>query len=165
MIFATIDTSKTAIEWIMSEVIRHPRVMKKLQHEIENVIVDGEFVEESQLSKLNYLDMVIKESMRLHPVAPLLVPNESMEDIVIDGYYIEKNSRIIINNWSIGRDPQIWSENVEEFHPERFIGSDTDLRGKSFQVIPFGCGRRGCPGMHLGLINMKLVVAQLVHRF
>ncbi|KAL8134966.1 hypothetical protein AgCh_009834 [Apium graveolens] len=165
MIFGAIDTSQTAIEWIMSELIRHPRVMKLVQQEIRNVIGDYEFVEESHLSKLDYLDMVVKESMRLHPVGPLLIPRESLEDIVIDGYYIKKDSRIIVNTWSIGRDPRIWSENVEEFLPERFIGSNIDLRGKSFELMPFGSGRRGCPAMYLGQINIKLVVAQLVHSF
>ncbi|KAL8134973.1 cytochrome P450 CYP736A12-like [Apium graveolens] len=165
MIFGAIDTSQTAIEWIMSELIRHQRVMKVLQEEIRNVVVDCEYVEESHLSKLHYLDLIVKENMRLHPVAPLLVPHESMEDIVIDGYYIKKNSRLIINNWGLGRDPNIWLENVEEFLPERFMGSNIDLQGKSFQLIPFGSGRRGCPGIHLGLINIKLVVAQLVHSF
>ncbi|XP_017221556.2 cytochrome P450 CYP736A12-like, partial [Daucus carota subsp. sativus] len=165
MIFGSIDTSQTAIQWIMSELLRHQRVMKLLQQEIRNVVLDCELVEESQLSKLPYLDLVVKESMRLHPVAPLLVPRQSMEDIVIDGYDIKKNSRIIINNWSIGKDPKIWSENVEEFIPERFLGSNIDFQGNSFKLISFGSGRRGCPGMHLGLLNIKLVVAQLVHSF
>lgn len=165
MIFGSIDTSQITIEWIMSELIRHPLVMKRLQEEISNVVLHGEFVEESHLSKLAYLDMVVKEGMRLHPAAPLLVHHESMEDIVIDGYHIQKQSRIIVNIWGIGRDPKIWSENVEEFLPERFIGSGIDLRGNNFQLLPFGSGRRICPGMHLGLINVKLVVAQLVHSF
>ncbi|KAL8127071.1 hypothetical protein AgCh_014119 [Apium graveolens] len=165
LIFGAIDTSQTAIEWIMSELMRHQRVMKLLQEEIRNVIVDCEYVEESHLSKLHYLDLVVKENLRLHPVAPLLAPHESMEDIMIDGYFIQKNSQIIINNWGLGRDPRIWSGNVEEFLPERFMGSNIDLHGKSFQLIPFGSGRRGCPGIHLGLINIKLVVAQLVHSF
>ncbi|KAL8089730.1 hypothetical protein AgCh_039281 [Apium graveolens] len=165
MIFGSIDTSQITIEWIMSELIRHPRVMKRLQEEISNVILDCEFVEESHLSELAYLDMVVKEGMRLHPAGPLLVHHESMEDIVIEGYHIQKQSRIIVNIWGIGRDPKVWSENVQEFLPERFIDSDIDLRGKSFQLIPFGSGRRICPGMHLGLINVKLVVAQLVRSF
>lgn len=165
IIFGSVETSITAIEWIMSELIRHKRVMKLVQEEIRNVIVDCEFIEESQLSKLDYLHMVVKESMRLHPIIPLLIPHESMEDIVVDGYYIKKKSRIIINSWGLGRDPKIWSENVQEFFPERFIGRDIDLRGKNFELIPFGSGRRGCPGMHLGLTNVKLVVAQLVHSF
>lgn len=165
MIFGAIDTSQTAIEWAMSELIRHQRVMKLVQQEIRDVTGDSEFVEESHLSQLDYLDMVVKESMRLHPVGPLLIPRESLEDIVIDGYYIEKKSRIIVNTWSIGRDPRIWSDNVEEFVPERFIGSDIGLQGKSPQLMPFGSGRRGCPAMYLGQINIKLVVAQLVQSF
>lgn len=165
MLFAAIDTSQTAIEWVMSELIRHPRVMKLVQQEIGNVRPNCEFVEESDLSKLNYLDMVVKESMRLHPVAPLLVPHESIRDVVIDGYYIPNKSRILVNTWGIGRDPRIWSGNVEEFLPERFAGTNIDLRGKCFQLAPFGSGRRGCPGIHLGLVYIKLVVAQLVHNF
>ncbi|KAL1814065.1 hypothetical protein ACET3Z_024130 [Daucus carota] len=165
MLFAGIDTSQTAIEWTLSELLRHPRVMKLVQQEIKKATVNREFLEESDLSEFHYLDMVVKESLRLHPVAPLLVPHESTTDAVVDGYYIPKKSRILINTWAIGRDPGIWSENVEEFLPERFAGTDIDLRGKSFQLIPFGSGRRGCPGIHLGLINIKLVVAQLVHSF
>ncbi|KAL8108546.1 cytochrome P450 CYP736A12-like [Apium graveolens] len=165
IIFGSVGTAQTAIEWIMTELIRHKRVMKLVQEEIRNVMVNCEFVEETHLSKLEYLHMVVKESMRLHPVVPLLVPHESMEDIVVDGYYIQKKSRIIINNWGLGRDPKIWSDNVEEFLPERFRGSDIDLGGQNFQLIPFGSGRRGCPGMYLGLRNVKLVVAQLVHSF
>uniref|UniRef100_A0AAT9UUD5 Cytochrome P450 CYP736A360-like protein n=1 Tax=Saposhnikovia divaricata TaxID=203717 RepID=A0AAT9UUD5_9APIA len=165
IIFGSVETSITAIEWTMAELIRHKRVMKLVQEEIRNVIGDCEFVEERHLSKLDYLHMVVKESMRLHPIIPLLIPHESMEDIVVDGYYIQKKSRIIINSWGLGHDPNIWSENVEEFFPERFIEKDIDLRGKSFELIPFGSGRRSCPGMHLGLTNVKLVIAQLVHSF
>ncbi|KAA8541200.1 hypothetical protein F0562_025193 [Nyssa sinensis] len=166
MIAGAIDTSATAIEWVLSELLRHPRVMRQLQEELNSVVgMDQIRVEETDLAKLNYLDMVIKESLRLHPVGTLLVPHESMEDIVIDEYYIPKKSRIIINCWALGRDPKVWSDNVEEFFPERFIGSNIDLRGHDFQLIPFGSGRRGCPGMHLGLTNIRLVVAQLVHCF
>ncbi|KAL1827574.1 hypothetical protein ACET3Z_005986 [Daucus carota] len=165
MIFGSIDTSQITIEWIMSELMRHPRMMQHLQAEIRNVISDCEFVEESHLSKLTYLDMVVKEGMRLHPAGPLLVHHESMEDIMIDGYHIPKQSRIIVNIWGMARDPKIWSANAEEFCPERFMDSNIDLRGKNFELIPFGSGRRICPGMYLGLINVKLVVAQLVHSF
>ncbi|KAK1400153.1 putative flavonoid 3'-monooxygenase [Heracleum sosnowskyi] len=165
MISGTIDTSQIAITWIMSELLRNSRVMKKLQKEVQNVVGDCEFVEESYISKLDYLDMIVKESMRLHPVATLLPPHESMEDIVINGYHIKKKSRIIVNNWGIGRDPRNWSEDVDEFLPERFIGSNVDYMGNNFQLIPFGSGRRSCPGIHLGTIMVKLVVTQLVHTF
>ncbi|KAL1824948.1 hypothetical protein ACET3Z_011726 [Daucus carota] len=165
LIFGAIDASPTAIEWTMSELIRHPRVMKRLQEEIKNITEDCEFVEESHLSNLEYLDMVIKESMRLHPVTPIIAPHESMEDIVIDGYHIPKKSRIIVNSWALGQDPRFWSENVQEFVPERFEGSNIDLLGQSFHILPFSSGRRGCPGKHWGLLTIKLVVAQLVHSF
>ncbi|KAK1370147.1 hypothetical protein POM88_036239 [Heracleum sosnowskyi] len=158
-------TSQIAITWIMSELLRHPRVMKKLQKEVQNVVGDCEFVEESHILKLDYLDMIVKESTRLHPVATLLPPHESMEDIVINGYHIKKKSSIIANNWGIGRDPRNWSENVDEFLAERFIGSNVDYMGNNFQLIPIGSGRRSCPGIHLGTIMVKLVVTQLVHTF
>ena len=165
MIVGATDTSSTAIEWIMSELLRHPQIMKKLQAELMSVVGGERMVEERDLAKLEYLDMVIKETLRLHPVAPLLVPRESTDEIVIDEYFIPKKSRIIVNCWAIGRDLNVWSENAEEFFPERFIDSDIDLRGRHFQLIPFGSGRRGCPGMHLGLTNVRLVVAQLAHCF
>ena len=165
MIVGSLDTSSTAIEWIMSELLRHPRVMKKLQAELMSVVEGERMVEERDLAKLEYLHMVIKETLRLHPVAPLLVPRESTEEIVINEYFVPKKSRIIVNCWAIGRDPNVWSENVEEFFPERFIDNDIDLRGRHFQLLPFGSGRRGCPAVHLGQINVRLVVAQLAHCF
>ena len=165
MIVAAFDTSATAIIWSLAELLRHPRIMKNLQEELRTVVGMDRMVEESDLPNLSYLSMVVKESMRLHPVAPLLVPHESIEDITIDGYDIPKKSRIIINFWSIGRDPNIWSENAEEFYPERFMNNDIDLRGHDFRLIPFGSGRRGCPGMQVGLNTVRLVLAQLVHCF
>ncbi|CAL2262231.1 unnamed protein product [Prunus armeniaca] len=122
-------------------------------------------VEESDLPKLGYLNMVLKESFRLHPVGPLLIPHASMEDITVEGHDIPKKSTIFINVWAIGRDPNVWSENVEEFYPERFIDGNIDLRGHDFQLLPFGSGRRGCPGMLLGLTTVRLVLANLVHCF
>ncbi|KAJ7969674.1 Cytochrome P450 [Quillaja saponaria] len=165
MIAGSFDTSATVIEWALSELVKHPRVMKCLQHELDNVVGMNRMVEEEDLTKLNYLDMVVKENLRLHPIGPLLAPHESMEDITLNGYFIQRKSRIIVNAWAIGRDPEVWSKNVEEFYPERFVDKNIDLRGRNFQLIPFGSGRRGCPGLQLGLITVKIVVAQLVHCF
>ncbi|KAF9612644.1 hypothetical protein IFM89_003086 [Coptis chinensis] len=109
--------------------------------------------------------MVIKESMRLHPVTPLLLPHEFIEDITIKGYFIPKSSRVLVNTWAIGRDPNVWSSNAEEFFPERFIGTNIDFQGHDFRFLPFGSGRRKCPGMQLGLMMVELVLAQLVHCF
>ncbi|KAE8703318.1 CYP736A12 protein [Hibiscus syriacus] len=165
MVAASFDTTTTAIEWTLSELLRHPRVMTGLQQELETVVRRNRMVEESDIPKLTYLGMVVKESFRLHPVAPLLVPHESTEDITVNGYFIPKKSRILVNTWSMGRDPKVWSDNAGEFFPERFEDSSIDLRGHDFQLIPFGAGRRGCPGMKLGLTTMRLFIAQLVHCF
>ncbi|KAL5102391.1 hypothetical protein RYX36_006718 [Vicia faba] len=165
MIVAAIDTSATSIEWTLSELLRHPRVMKILQNEIQDEVENKRMVEEKDLKKLNYLDIVVDEILRLHPVAPLLVPRESRESVTIDGYFIEKKTRVLVNAWAIGRDPNIWSENAEEFYPERFIDKKMNYQGHEFESIPFGSGRRRCPGIQMGLITIKLVVAQLVHCF
>lgn len=163
IVAASFDATTTAIEWTFSELLRHPRVMVALQKELESVVGKNRMVEESDLPKLAYLDMVIKESFRLHPVAPLLIPHESTEDVTVNGYFISKKSQLLVNTWSMGRNPNIWSNNAEEFFPERFKDSKIDIRGHDFELIPFGTGRRGCPGMQLGLINMRLILAQLVH--
>ncbi|KAB1210416.1 hypothetical protein CJ030_MR6G007167 [Morella rubra] len=164
MLAASMDTSASAIEWTLSELMKHPRVMKKLQKELENVVGLERMIEESDLDSLEYLDMIIKETFRLHPVGPLLLPHEAREDCTVNGFHIPGKSRVMINAWAIGRDPSAWSD-AEKFFPERFVGNNIDLRGRDFQLIPFGSGRRGCPGMQLGLTAVRLVVAQLVHCF
>ncbi|KAF6145077.1 hypothetical protein GIB67_013428 [Kingdonia uniflora] len=164
MLAAAMDTSSTVIEWAFSELMRHPRVMNRVQEELQNV-VGNRLVDETDFSKLSYLDMVVKETLRLHPASPLTVPHESTEEIMIDGYLIPKKSKILINIFAIGRDPNAWSENTEAFYPERFIGTNIDLRGREFQLIPFGSGRRSCPGIQMGLTVVRLVLAQLLHCF
>lgn len=164
MLVASMDTSSTSIEWAFSELMRNPQVMKKVQKELENVVGLKRMVEESDLEKLEYLDMVVKETLRLHPVVPLLVPHAAREDCTVHGYHIPKKSRIIINAWAIGRDPSAWTD-AEKFIPERFVGNNIDVRGNHFQLIPFGSGRRRCPGIQLGLTVVQLVLAQLVQCF
>ncbi|KAF4367379.1 hypothetical protein F8388_025797 [Cannabis sativa] len=164
MLVGAMDTSSTAIEWAMSELIKNPTTMKKLQEELETTVGMERMVEESDLENLPYLDMVIKETMRLHPVAPLLAPHAANEDCTVNGYHIPRNSRVMINIWTIGRDPEYWDE-PEKFFPERFLVSNIDLKGRDFELIPFGSGRRGCPGLQLGLTVVRLMLAQLVHCF
>ncbi|KAJ8651111.1 hypothetical protein MRB53_004134 [Persea americana] len=164
MLAAGMDTSSTAIEWALSDMLKHPQVLKKVQEELERVVGLERMVEESDLANLDYFDMVVKESMRLHPVAPLLIPHEAMEDCTVNGFHIPKRSRVIINVWAIGQDPEVWP-NPQEFIPERFAGTNIDVTGRDFQLLPFGSGRRGCPGLQLGLTVVRLVLAQLVHCF
>ncbi|KAJ1437926.1 Cytochrome P450 [Sesbania bispinosa] len=125
MIVGAFETSAPVVEWALSELLRHPRVMKNLQDELDNVVGLSKLVQENDLTKLSYLDIVIKETLRLHP-AGVLVPRESTEDVMVDGYFIEKKSRIIINLWAMGRDCKIWSDNAEVFYPERFINRNLD---------------------------------------
>ncbi|KAB2012268.1 hypothetical protein ES319_D09G077500v1 [Gossypium barbadense] len=149
MIVASLDTSTAPLEWALLELIKHPRVMLKLQKVLERII-KKRMVEENDLPKFEYLDMVLKETLRLYPVTPMLLPRES---------------RIIVNVWAIGRDPNVWSNNVEEFFPERFVNRNIELHGHDFKLIPFGSGCRVCPGRKLALITVKLILAQLVHCF
>ncbi|XP_043717812.1 cytochrome P450 CYP736A12-like [Telopea speciosissima] len=167
MILAAIDTSAVTIEWAFSELLKNPKVMESLKEELKNNVGIDQLVEEEDLVKLVYLDMVVKEAMRIHPIAPLLAPHESLEDITINGYHIPKKSRVIINAWAIQRDPNVWStyDDAEKFLPERFKETNIDIHGRDFQLIPFGSGRRGCPGINLGLTVVKLVLGQLVHGF
>ncbi|KAL1568003.1 cytochrome P450 71AU50-like isoform X1 [Salvia divinorum] len=164
LLIGATDTTSASVEWILTELLRNPTVMKKLQKELEQVVGLKRMVEESDLDQLEYLDMVLKETFRLHPSGPLLIPHYSREDSKVNGYDIPKGTRVIINAYAIGRDPNIWTD-PEMFVPERFIGSDIDFKGKHFQLIPFGAGRRGCPGMQMGLIQIRLIASQLVHCF
>lgn len=165
LISGSYESSSTIIDWAFSELMRSPHVMKKLQQELRAIVGMNRMVEESDLPKLNYLDMVIKETFRLYPPGPLLIPHESTEDIEIDGHYIPKRTRVIVNAWALGRDIDAWGDDVEEFKPERFANSSVDVKGRDFQLIPFGSGRRSCPGMNLALINTRLFLAQMVHCF
>lgn len=165
MLGAAMDTSSTATEWVIAELLKNPRVMKLVQTELQNVVGLDRMVEETDLVKLDYLKMVITESMRIHPVGPFLVPRESIEDITINGYFIPKKSRVLVNVWAIGRDTSVWSDNAEDFYPERFLGTNVDVQGQDFRLLPFGSGRRKCPGMQLGMTVVQMVVAQLVHCF
>lgn len=160
------DTSGSALEWAMAELIMNPRVMKKLQAEIRSAFHDKKIITEADLrgSDLKYLKFVIKETLRLHPPGPILVPRESIEACVINGYTIPAKTRVIINAWAISRDPRYW-ENAEEFKPERFEGASIDFYGNNYEYTPFGSGRRMCPGYNYGLASIELTLAQLLHSF
>ncbi|XP_057974553.1 cytochrome P450 71A1-like [Malania oleifera] len=157
------DTSAGTIVWAMTELMKNPRVMKTAQEEVRSLIKE-DFVDEDDLPKLTYLKAVVKETMRVHPISPLLVPRETIDKCTIDGYEIQPKTIVYLNVWAIGRDPESW-EKSEEFLPERFLGSSIDFKGQDFELIPFGAGRRGCPGVHLGAKTIELTLANLLYSF
>ena len=158
------ETSSTIVEWTMSEMLKNPRVMKKAQTEVRKIFKKKGYIDEADLDKLSYMKLVIKESMRLHPAAPLLLPRESGDKCEINGYEIPVKSKVIVNAWAIGRDPETWID-AESFDPERFEDSSIDYKGTNFQYIPFGAGRRICPGISFGLANVELPLANLLYHF
>ncbi|KAF9667944.1 hypothetical protein SADUNF_Sadunf15G0075700 [Salix dunnii] len=164
MFSAGTDTIHTALEWTMTELLKHPEVMKKAQDEIRRIVGSKNTVTRDDVEKTLYLKAVIKESLRLHPPIPMLVPRESTEDVKVQGYDILAKTRVIINFWAIGRDPSSW-EKPEEFRPERFLESAIDFKGNDFQFIPFGAGRRGCPGAAFASSLIEITLASLLHKF
>ncbi|XP_060671130.1 cytochrome P450 71D9 [Ziziphus jujuba] len=161
------DTSSTTVEWAMSEMVKNPRVMKEAQSEVRRVFRGKANVDETEIHELKYLRSVIKETMRLHPPAPLLLPKECSQSCVIDGYDIPKKSKVIVNAWAIGRDPMHWTE-ADKFYPERFLEGGSvqiDYKGSDFEFIPFGAGRRICPGITFGMAVVELTLAQLLFHF
>ncbi|KAK7320325.1 hypothetical protein VNO77_29702 [Canavalia gladiata] len=158
------ETSSSVVEWGMSEMIKNPKVMEKAQAEVRRVFDSKGYVDETCLNQLIYLKSIIKETMRLHPPLPLLVPKVNREKCQINGYEIPAKSRVIINAWAIGRDPKYWDE-AESFKPERFLNNSIDFRGTDYEFIPFGSGRRICPGTAFAIPNIELPLAQLLYNF
>ncbi|KAI3759203.1 hypothetical protein L6452_06828 [Arctium lappa] len=158
------DASAATVVWAMTALMKNPKVMKKAQEEVRIVVGKKDQIDEDDLPKLTYLKAVVKEIMRLYPPAPLLLPRETKKDAILHGYQIKKKTLVYVNALAIGRDPESW-ENPEEFFPERFLGSDVDFRGSDFKLIPFGAGRRICPGISMGIISVELLLANLVFLF
>ena len=158
------DTTTTTIEWMMAELLKHPNIMKKVQEEVRNVVGKKSKVDVDDINKMDYLKCVIKETFRLHPAVPLLLPRETSANIKLGGYDVPSDVTVFINVWAIQRDPNWW-EKPEEFIPERFENSSVDFKGQDFQFIPFGFGRRGCPGISFGVASIEYVIANLLYRF
>ncbi|CAN0889325.1 Cytochrome P450 71B36 [Linum grandiflorum] len=161
-----VDTAALTLDWAMARLLANPTSMKKAQDEVRNIIGDRGRVTEDDLEKLEYMKMIVKETLRLHPPAPLLIPRESMSDVKICGYDVPAKTVIYVNAWGIGRDPNYWKD-AEKFIPERFAEgtSSPDYRGQSFEYLPFGSGRRVCPGIHMGTITVEIALANLLYCF
>jgi aldoxime dehydratase len=164
VLIAGTESNATTIMWAMTELVRKPSAMKKVQDEMRRIVGKKGMIEESDLHQLDYFKLVMKEILRLHPPGPLLVPREAIRQCSINGYVVSPKTRIYINAYAIGRDPKSW-ENPNEFLPERFIDSSIDYKGQDFELIPFGGGRRSCPAIYFATMNVELVLANLLYSF
>jgi cytochrome P450 len=176
MFIVGVDTAANAMGWVMAELLANPGEMRKVQEELAAAVGMRRMVEDGDLDGLAYLRAVIKEALRLHPVATMMIPHVSSEDCEVEvaagdtvhRYNVRSGTTVFINLWAIGRDPRVWDK-PDAFAPARFLAggssSGVDLRGQHFELIPFGSGRRMCPGMNLGLRVIELVLANLLHCF
>ncbi|CAI0558602.1 unnamed protein product [Linum tenue] len=163
---AASDTTAVTMTWLIALLVNHPEVLKTAQSELDSHVGKERRVQESDLRHLDYLKAIVKETLRLYPAAPLSVPHQSTEDCTVAGRFVRKGTRLIVNLSKIQRDPRVWSD-PDEFRPDRFLTThkDVDLRGQDFELIPFGSGRRMCPGVNFAMQVMHLTVATLLHGF
>ncbi|KAI3839092.1 hypothetical protein MKX03_011091 [Papaver bracteatum] len=158
------DTSSSIVEWAMAELLHDPSKMTKAQQEISTIIGKNRLIKETDIIRLPYLLAVVKETLRLHPPAPFLVPHKAVVDVKMHNFVVPKDAQILVNVWAMGRDPTIWTNPIS-FNPERFLDSKVDYRGQDFELIPFGSGRRSCPGLPLAHRMVHLIVGSLVQSF
>ncbi|MBA0691633.1 hypothetical protein Goari_009250 [Gossypium aridum] len=160
------DTVTVTITWTLALLLNNRHALEKAQEELDTQIGKGRLVNESDINKLVYLQAIVKESLRLYPAGPLAGAREFDEDCTVGGYFVPKGTRLIVNIWKLQRDPGVWSDPLE-FKPERFLTShqDIDVKGQHFELIPFGAGRRLCPGINFGLQMTQLVLATFLHGF
>lgn len=161
LLVAATDTSAATSVWVMTGLIKNPRAMKKAQEEIRNI--KKEFIDEDDIQKFVYFKAVIKETLRFYSPAPL-APRETSKSFTLNGYKIEPKTSVFVSIWSIHRDPETWKD-PDEFYPERFLNNDIDFKGQNFEFIPFGAGRRICPGIPLGIATVEMITANLLNSF
>ncbi|XP_016482834.1 cytochrome P450 98A2-like [Nicotiana tabacum] len=164
MITAGMDTTAISVEWAMAEVIKNPRVQQKAQEELDRVVGYERVMNETDFPNLPYIQCVAKEALRLHPPTPLMLPHRANANVKIGGYDIPKGSNVHVNVWAVARDPEVW-KNPLEFRPERFLEEDVDMKGHDFRLLPFGAGRRVCPGAQLGINLVTSMLGHLLHHF
>ncbi|XP_072065863.1 cytochrome P450 76T24 isoform X2 [Arachis hypogaea] len=164
LFIAGIDTTSSTLEWAMAELLHNPEKMFKVKEELHQALGKNGKIEESNISKLPYLNAIVKETLRLHPPAPFLVPHKAIDYVELGGFTVPKHAQILVNVWSMGRDSSIWA-NPNLFEPERFLDSDIDFKGKSFEYIPFGAGRRICPGLPFASRSIHFILASLLYHF
>ena len=155
------DSTSTTLEWVMAELIKNPSIMKRAQEEVRRVVGNKSKIDVDDISQMDYMKCIIKESLSLHTPLPLSAPRETSESVKFGGYEIPAKTRVFVNVWAIQRDPKLW-DRPEEFIPERFIDKPNDLKGQNFEFIPFGGGRKGCPGMAFAVAAVEYLLANLL---
>jgi flavonoid 3'-monooxygenase len=154
------------VEWVMAELLRHPDIMKRAQEELDTIVGTNRLVCELDLQYLLYFQAILKETFRIHPPAPLLLLHRSIQPCQIQSYNLPTNTRLIVNLWAMGHDPNNWEKPLE-FDPDRFMQQhrEIDVHGQDFELLPFGTGRRACPGRPLGILSVQIVLANLLQSF
>jgi cytochrome P450 len=159
------NTNGVTLEWAISELVRNPKMLAIATEELDRVVGPNRLVTERDILDLPYMKAIVKETLRMHPVGTLLAPHEAIEDVSIKGYDIPAGTRVLVNVWAIARDDALWDA-PDVFQPERFLGeSKVDVLGQDFELLPFGSGRRMCPGYNLGLKVVHMCLANLLHCF
>nr|GME01024.1 cytochrome P450 76A2-like [Ipomoea batatas] len=164
MFLAGTEPISSSVEWALSELLCNPKAMAKVKEEIYEVVAPKRRFEESDIDNLQYMQAVVKESLRLHPPGTLLLPRTAIQDTKFMEYDIPKDTQVFVNVWAIGRDPEIWDDPLS-FKPERFLGSNIDFKGQDFEFLPFGAGRRICVGLPLGNRMLHFILGSLLHAF
>ncbi|XP_060194322.1 geraniol 8-hydroxylase-like [Lycium barbarum] len=164
LIVAGTDTTSNTLEWAMAELLKNRHTLEKAQEELAQVIGRGKLINEADVAKLPYLRCIVKETFRIHPQVPLLIPRKAEEDVDFCGYTIPKDTQVLVNVWAIGRDSNLWEHHLD-FKPERFWESEIDVRGQDFELIPFGAGRRICPGLPLAIRMFPVALGSLLNAF
>nr|AJD87466.1 cytochrome P450 CYP76AD10 [Phytolacca americana] len=163
------DTTASTMEWAMAELVKNPDIMLKARIEIKQALGNDSslIIQESDIAKLPYLQAIVKETLRLHPPTVFLLPRKAEANVQLYGYLIPKNAQLLVNLWAIGRDPNVWNDPLV-FSPERFLASSSceiDVKGRHFELLPFGAGRRICPGLTLAYRMLNLMLVTLVNSF
>lgn len=166
MILAGSHATSSTMEWVMAVLMKHPKAMARVQEEVEQVVGNGNIVEESHIPRLQYLGAAVKETLRLYPVSPLLAPHCPSAACTIGGYTVPQGSMVFLNVWAIQRDPLVWEDPLE-FRPERFLGPNAglDFNGGDLSFFPFGSGRRVCAGIPMAETMIVHILASLLHSF
>ncbi|KAL1556972.1 Flavonoid-6-hydroxylase [Salvia divinorum] len=162
------DTTTVALVWALSLLLNNRPILKKAQEELDKHVGKERRVEESDIKNLVYLSAIIKETLRLYPAGPLGGIREFTKDCDVGVYHVSKGTWLIVNIWKLHRDPQLWADDPLEFRPERFLHinhKSIDVKGQNFEFIPFGAGRRICPGANFGMHMLHLALANLLHAF